>query len=494
MSIRLQLAVVVTLTAATLVIAGSLALEASLSSGIRATVHDSLSRRAQRVAADLAAGALPLVGGGRPAAPARDQSVAQVLSDAGAVEYTTEGAGPVRLLSRRQVAAAARTRVFVTVDRRAWRNPRFLLAEPAAGKPGRVLVVGASLDELDSSLARVREWLVLIGPLLVVIAGTGGWVLAGRALRPVEQLRLEATTISTGSPDRRLVVPAPRDEIRRLAQTLNDLLDRLQGALARQKEFVTAASHELRTPLAGIGAELDVARQPGRSLEEVRASLDIVGREVGQMSLLTRDLLLIARGDENELSLDLAMRPLEPLAVDALQSLRHQADVQGVALVLDAEPAVTASVDANRFRQVVANLVENALGHATGTRSVELTLRRDADWVTVEVGDRGPGFPAGYLPRAFERFSRGGPERSRDTGGTGLGLAIVRVLVEAHGGTVEVRNRDGGGALVRARFPARERGRDSGSTVDPGGRAAGTGPVPPTSIDDRHNEGNEPPS
>ncbi len=454
MTIRLRLVLVVALTTAVLVAVGGVAFAASLSSGMRATLEDSLRRTARRVDAEVAAHRIPL-GSPLPSAdPAWDGRVVQVLGPTGRVRFTTVRAGAGSLLGGAELALASHGRIVVQVDRATWRDPRLLLAEPLPGSGHRLLVVGASLDEVENAMVRVRDAFLAGGPLVVVLAMLGGWLLAGRALLPVERLRAEAAAISVRIPDHRLAEPDTNDEVARLAGTLNSLLDRLQGALTRQREFVAVASHELRTPLAVLQAELELASRPGRTEGEVRQTLEVLGPRVDQLVRLAGDLLLLARGDEAALPLQLAPRRLEPLVSSSLGSLCGVADVRGVVLALDADPEVTAAVDDGRFQQVVDNLVGNALEHGGDGELVEVSVRAEHGEPVLEVRDHGPGFPDDLLEEAFERFTRGDTARRRSKRGAGLGLAIVRLLVEAHGGTVTARNMGDGGASVVVRLPA----------------------------------------
>lgn len=452
MSIRLRLVSIVAATATLLVLIGGIAFEARLASGMRQTLEDSLRASAVRVLADIREHKVLLVTRRSGAAPTSDQSIVQVLSSTAGVEYTTTIAGDTSLLSVGELAKSARGTVFLQKSHSSWSNPALLLAEPVPGKAA-TLVVGALLDEVDDSTSRVRNELLLGGPLVVLIASAGGWLLAGQALKPVERLRVEATAISTKLPNRRLAEPKTKDEIAKLARTMNSLLDRLQGSLIHQREFVAAASHELRTPLAVLKAELEVARRPGRTPTEMRRSLDVLARRVEQLSRLSGDLLLLARGDEGAMPFQFSRERLEPLVAESLQSLREVADERGIVLVLDADSKVTAAVDGGRFQQVVDNLVSNALQHGTGTSYVEVSIREDAGWAVVEVLDEGPGLSEELLARAFERFSRIDVAVSGKNRGAGLGLAVVRMIVEAHHGTVEIRNRAEHGASVLIRLP-----------------------------------------
>ncbi|MHB8246812.1 MAG: sensor histidine kinase [Acidimicrobiales bacterium] len=453
-SIRLRLALSVAIITAVLTAIGGIAFDLSLAAGMRATLRDSLRRNATRVQAELLAGQLPLATAGHSPSPGMDQTVIQVLRSSGALVFTTAAAGSRSLLDTGELGSAVRNPLLLEESLSGGQDPQLLLAEPVRRVHGLVLLVGASLDEIDGSLARVDDVLYVGGPFVVVLAAAGGLLLAGCALRPVERLRAEAAQISTASPERRLAVPDTSDEIARLAGTLNGLLDRLQGALTYQREFVAAASHELRTPLAVLQAELEAAGKPGRSEAELEASLAVIRARVGRLARLAADLLLLARGDEGPLAVQLVPQRLEPIVVDSLQALRHWADERRVALVLDSDSDVQGLVDSGRFQQIIENLVKNAIDHGRGGEVIEISLRRAGAEAVLEIRDHGPGFPEDFIPAAFERFTRADVARAKGGGGAGLGLPIVRMLVEAHGGSVTVRNHAQGGASVIVVVPA----------------------------------------
>lgn len=449
MAIRLRLSLIVLVTTALLVIIGGAILEANLGSGIRGTVRDSLRQDAQRVQLDLRKGSFTLTPPGRVANIVRDQNIVQVISQSDRVQYATETSGVTPLIDKSQLALALKSPQFIeTRDK----YTMLLFAEPAS-KGGGVLVVGSSLDEVTDALTRVRDGLWIGGPLFILLAGLGGWLLAGKALKPVEQLRDAAEQISGGMSDQQLEVPRTNDEIERLGKTFNTLLGRLQLTLKSQKEFVAAASHELRTPLVAARAELEVAQLGVKNIHELKSSLKVIELRLAQLSRLSEDLLLLARGSEQALSIDLVIQRLEPLIAESLQLFTVKAKQSGIALVLDGDLSISCAVDSFRFRQVVDNLVENALQHASGSSHVEIILRKDDGFAVLEVKDSGPGFPEEFLPKAFDRFTRAKASRPRSEGGAGLGLPIVKMLVEAQGGTVEAKNRAGLGASIIVRFP-----------------------------------------
>jgi signal transduction histidine kinase len=273
----------------------------------------------------------------------------------------------------------------------------------------------------------------------VLLASLLGYALAGAGLRPVEAMRRRAA-----AGDERLPLPEAHDEIRRLGETLNDLLARLRGSLERERRFVADASHELRTPLAVLKTELEAAIRAGDAGPEARAALTAAIEECDRLGQLAEDLLVIARAAEGALP----VRP-EPLPTAALlEGMRdrfaERAARQGRAIRV--EPGdLEIRADPLRVRQALGNLVDNALRHGAG--DIVLRARGFDGGIALEVSDAGPGFAPEIASRAFERFARGDIARTR--GGTGLGLAIVRAIAEAHGGRATLD-----GATVRVWMPS----------------------------------------
>ncbi len=245
-------------------------------------------------------------------------------------------------------------------------------------------------------------------------------------------------------------MPPARDEISRLAETLNEMLDRLQSAFEHERHFVADASHELRTPLALLRTELEVALRRPRSRKELEGALRSAVEETERLTGLTEDLLLIARSEQGHL-------PIEPEPVLTSELLNRvatrfagRAQELDRELVVAEEDGLVVSVDASRLEQALGNLVDNALVHGAGR--VELSARAHGALVDLHVHDEGPGFPQQFAARAFDRFSRAAEARSR--GGSGLGLSIVDLIARAHGGAAHVASRAGAGADVWITIPA----------------------------------------
>ncbi len=381
----------------------------------------------------------------------RDEMFAQLLSSDGRVLESSSGLVGGALLSPGSLGELAGVRLSTapvqTVEDAVLAR---LLAVPASGD--RVLVVGASLEDHNDALARLLALLVIGGPVGVLLASGVGWLIAGGALRPVERLRIEAEAVSGSESGRRLAVPTTRDELARLGESLNRMLERLEDAVERERRFVGDASHELRTPLANLKAELELALRRARTSEELTAAVRSAAEETDRLARLAEDLLVLAKAAGGRLPVRRERIDVGGLIRDEVSSFASRAAELGISLAPVAAQGLHAEVDGARLRQAVGNLIDNALRHtpAGGRVAVELAERDHA--LSIEVADSGEGFDPAFLDRAFDPFSRADAARSRSDGGSGLGLAIVRAVAEAHGGSVAARNLPGG-AAVTIRIP-----------------------------------------
>jgi heavy metal sensor kinase len=328
-------------------------------------------------------------------------------------------------------------------------NVARLLAVPAKGRTGNVvIVVGSSLSDRADALRQLFAFLGLGGPVALFGASLAGWLLAAAALRPVDRMRSQASAISASGLDRRLTVPAPDDEVRRLAETLNEMLSRLDESLQKERRFLDDASHELRTPLTALKAELDVARSRPRTAEELTRALDSASEEADRLARMAEDLLVLSRVHGGRLPLHREETSLPELLDSSARLFRARADAGGVAIGATA-PEVSAFVDGVRVRQALDNLLDNALRFTPRGGAIALLGRLSDGVCEIVVEDGGPGFPAGFASAAIEPFQRApaaGGDPAHD--GAGLGLAIVRAVAESHGGGVTLENRPEGGARV----------------------------------------------
>ena len=311
------------------------------------------------------------------------------------------------------------------------------------GSPA-VLVAARSLAPHDETLDHLLRELAFAGPLALVLAALAGYALAAAALRPVETMRVRAETISGSTPGARLPVPASKDEISRLAETLNAMLERLQAAVEHERRFVADASHELRTPLALLKTELELALRRPRTREALEDALRSASQETERLTRLAEDLLLIARSDAGELPVRRERVPAAEVLNVVARRFGRIVAAKGRELDLVPADGILLDADPARLEQALGNLVDNALVHGAGR--IVLSAEPDGDLVALHVRDEGAGFPGDFLTGAFQRFSR--PGESRSGTGSGLGLSIVDLIAEAHGGSAGAKNRPEGGADV----------------------------------------------
>jgi len=362
--------------------------------------------------------------------------------------------GRVQLLTEEELTRA-RTRTLVVerqvVSAGGEREEARLLAAPIrAGDRVLVVLAGATLEDREEALEGLVAQLLVVGPLALVLTSVGGYFLAGAALRPVEAMRRRAAEISSERADRRLPLPRANDEMHRLGQTLNDMLDRLEAGLARERRFVADASHELRTPLASLRTELELALRRRRSPAELEQALRSAAEEVERVVRLAEDLLVLARADDGRLPLSSSSHFVRELLDAVAGRYDSQAAAQGRSIEVATPPDWVCTGDRLRLEQALGNLVDNALRHGDG--AIRLDAIADDGSIEFRVSDGGAGFPTDFLPYAFERFSRA--DVARAGGGAGLGLAIVDAVARAHGGSVIATNLPDGGAAVVLRIPA----------------------------------------
>ena len=437
--IRLRLALAFAGVMALVLVSAGLFLRFSLAHDLDQSILQSLQARLADVSALIDAptetGLSPLTEGGA--------TFAQVLDREGRVTDATPLLRDTPLLTPAQTALAARRALVIDVPAVPGVEERArLLAAPAVGDElGRVVVVGTGLESRDDAVRNLGILLAVGGPFALLLASLAGYGVASAALRPVEEMRLRASRISGASAGERLPLAPARDEIHRLGETLNAMLDRVDRALAHEKAFVADASHELRTPLTILKTELELALRHPHSATELRAAIASAGEETDRLMSLAEDLLVMARTDQG----GMALRRAPVAAEDLLEGVRSRYVARAAALgrevAVDGGGVADLDVDRQRIEQALGNLVENSLRHGEGP--VRLWARPVAGAVEIHVGDAGPGLPEAFVDQAFERFSRADPARGR--GGAGLGLSIVRAVAHAHGGEAHLANTDAGG-------------------------------------------------
>jgi heavy metal sensor kinase len=300
---------------------------------------------------------------------------------------------------------------------------------------------GVDLDaqtHLGQQLAEILFVLAVGFPVIVVLAGCAGYVLARRALAPIDRLAHEARRITAERLHQPLTVANEHDEIGRLAAVLNETNARLDASFEQLRRFTSDASHELRTPLAVMRGVGEMALGQGRTLAEYRDALASILEEIDRLTRLVDTLLRLSRADKGVVPLQGAPVDLGQLAREVVGSLAVLADERRQQLRVREAIPVQVWCDAALVREAVANLVDNAITYSPAASTIDVNLRLDGGRAIVSVSDQGPGIPPEHRERIFDRFYRIDEGRSRESGGTGLGLAIAKWAVEANGGRIWV--------------------------------------------------------
>ena len=327
---------------------------------------------------------------------------------------------------------------------------------PLNGEETAVLAVVRSVDQEYAFLDMLAGLLLALNALGAAIALGVGRVMAARMLRPVSGMITRANALNAEVLTTRLEVPEADDELRRLALTLNQMLDRVQDAFERQRRFTQDASHELRTPLSVLQGNAELLSRWAKDDPEARdACVAAILRQTGYMKRLIESLLFLTRGDS-------CTQLLHPQTIDLAACLGEVAEERRLldaahAYTLQAAEGVFLRADETLLRQLLLILLDNAAKYTPEGGEIRMESRLDDCWAEVSVRDQGCGVPEEQLERIFDRFYRVDKARARENGGTGLGLPIARTIVRLHGGTISAQNAPGGGLIVTARFTA---GRD----------------------------------
>jgi two-component system OmpR family sensor kinase len=322
-----------------------------------------------------------------------------------------------------------------------------------SGRVINLVRVGMSLENMYKTRRRFLLIMAAVFPVGLLFAGGGGWLLARRALRPVDRMTQTAQRIGGEHLSQRLQVSGNGDELDRLAKTLNDMLGRLDDSIHQMRQFSADASHELQTPLTILKGEMEVALLQQRSPEEYQHVLLSGLEEIDRIDHLVSGLLLLARADAGVLRLDLQAVDLQELCREVCEQMSSIAKARSIDLQTGELSPVTIQVDREHLRRLVLNLVDNALKYTPAGGRVGLTLKTSRSWAVLEVTDNGIGLAAGEQIKIFNRFHRASEARTSDGKGVGLGLSIALSIAEAHGGIIEVNSAPGQGSTFSVHLP-----------------------------------------
>lgn len=326
---------------------------------------------------------------------------------------------------------------------------------PPAGTP-YIILASQPLKPVEDELESLREILYFAAPAVLLLAGFGGWFLARQGLAPVTAMARSARQIGAGSLDQQLPIVNPRDELGQLATTFNDLLGRLNAAFEEQRRFMADASHELRNPLSVMSTAAGVTlKKEHRAEDEYREALGIIAEQTRRLSRIVNDMFMLARADAGQYPLRKRTMYLDDLLEEVARAGAVLASDRKATVQLTNLPEAVFHGDEDLLRQMLLNLVDNAVKFTPSDGAVTLSLERREDEYLLSVIDAGPGIPPEARRHIFERFYRADRVRTRaEDGGAGLGLSIARWIARAHDGDIELENSNGTGTTFIVRLPA----------------------------------------
>ncbi|KJF18311.1 MULTISPECIES: HAMP domain-containing sensor histidine kinase [Acidithrix] len=448
LSMRMRIVLSVAALTLFITVVASIGFDAYVGSATRATLERSLRGRMDRLQIATQRHLIQLNTSGKKIILVPDQSVSQVLSKNLRILYTTKVAGAKALLTWSQMNGHLGKPYYITLPHQGSSSPYILLIEKIPSTHGELAIVGSSTDKVDDSLNIAEELLAIGGISAIIFASLGAGLLASIVLKPVERMRKQAQDLSKGHSMDRLSNPGTGDELAALADTLNEFLTKIHDSTQLQRRFIASASHELRTPLAGMKAELD-SRWSSSFGSDPAILMDRIEKRVDNLIYLTDGLLKVAQGQSKTIPLKLTDSDLESVISATLTNLSPQASAAQVRLVLDVTQDVHAYVDPVRICEIWENLTLNAIRHSRPGGIVEITIDQSSTQAIIAIRDHGDGFDREILDHVFEPFVSTSPGSNN----FGLGLSLVKHLVVAHGGEVEARNHDQGGAVVTVRLP-----------------------------------------
>ncbi|MHB8652871.1 MAG: HAMP domain-containing sensor histidine kinase [Terriglobia bacterium] len=331
---------------------------------------------------------------------------------------------------------------------------RMLTSEVPVGGETYFIQVATPMHEVFEALEDYRWLLLLLSPALLIFASAGGYWMSRKALLPVDEISRAAQSITHQNISKRLLVPQSHDELQRLSETLNGMLDRLEAAFRKIIQFTADASHEIRTPVSLMRTTAELALRKPRTEEGYREALAQILKELERTSVLIEELMLLARADSGTQMLNIETLDLSETLRDVCNEGRTLAEGKEVDIRWEIPTApLLVEGDPNALHRLFLILIDNGVKYTPENGQVTMSLKTRNGFAVTEIHDTGLGIAEADIPHIFERFYRADKARSRDSGGAGLGLSIGRWIAEAHGGTIEAESTLGRGSLFRVRLP-----------------------------------------
>jgi heavy metal sensor kinase len=343
-------------------------------------------------------------------------------------------------------------RLFLTISTSDGQVVR-LYATPFNSDSGRyAIIIGRSINEITDVLATYRLIMEVSAFSIIILGSIGSFFLANQVLRPVDKMVRTARDISASDLRKRIPVTTG-DELGRLASTLNQMIEGLEGSFNRQRHFAADISHELRTPLSVIEAEATLALSEDREKDEYKRSMEAINEEATHMVKIIEKLLFLVRSDASKEPLNLQEVNLKEFTTELSTDIAVLTEDKGIKFTLGPMEEITVRSDRVKLRQLFNNLLDNAIRYTPPSGEITISTISKNKMAVIAISDTGQGIPAEHIPHIFERFYRVDSSRSHVGGGTGLGLAIVKSIVEAHGGKIEVESEVGKGTIFRIFLP-----------------------------------------
>jgi heavy metal sensor kinase len=432
---------------------GLLLLGIALYFGLRATLFENFEEQVRNETA-FALNAVSAADGGLQIAPGgidrleNDDHFVRLIDAGGQIVYqfaTSLEDIPLGQTSYRQALAGE----SVYDVRRGSGESIGIVSQPVEinGEIAGVLQVGSTRGDVEEVLRTILLAFLIAGPILLLLAAGGGYLMSGRALAPVRQITELAATVDPTDLDARLSLDLPDDELGRLAQTFDGMLARIERGFEQQRQFTADAAHELRTPLGFMRSQVDLTLRRPRSEAEYRSALEALDGDIDRMTRLVTALLTVSRSESGQLALQRVSLDVQQLIRTTLASWQPLATERELTLVDQSTPAEVWA-DASLLAQLLTNLIDNAVAHTPASGSIAVGCASGDEQARFWVTDTGSGIPFEHQERVFDRFYRVDPGRARSTGGAGLGLTIARAIAEAHGGSIALTSTPGSGTRV----------------------------------------------